>query len=78
MNTYEITKEEIKDMPVMAVGYKAVNYDLTTKGDSQFRYGEKDENIVGKIFKVDGDIQGCKWGLHFQKTLHMFLISMSR
>lgn len=45
MKTYEITKEEIKEMPLLATGYKVVNYDLSTKGDSNFYYGEKGENI---------------------------------
>ena len=67
MNTYEITKDEIKDLEVLAEGYKAINYDLSTKGDFNFRYGEKGEDLIGKIFKVDGDLKECRWGLHFSK-----------
>ena len=66
MKTYEITKAEIDGLDFIE-GYKAVNYDLSTKGDNKFKYGEKGENIVGKIFKVDGEIEECKWGLHFSK-----------
>ena len=67
MNTYEITKDEIKDLEVLAEGYKAIKYDLSTKGDINFRYGEKGENLIGKIFKVDGEIEECTLGLHFSK-----------
>ena len=65
MKTYEITKEDIAGLEIIATGYKAVKYDNGTM--QNFKYGEKGENIVGKIFKVDGDIYECKWGLHFSK-----------
>ena len=66
MKTYEISRDEIDGMEYVE-GYKAVNYDLTTKGDGKFRYGEKGENIIGKVFKCDGDVELCRWGLHFFK-----------
>ena len=66
MKTYEIKKEEVKGEPV-AYGYKAINWDSSTRGDSLFKYGEIDEKLVGKIFRVDGDIAECKWGLHFSE-----------
>ena len=63
--TYEIKREALGELEVLAEGYKAVEYDNSTK--QNFRYGEKGESLVGKIFKVDGDISECKWGLHFSK-----------
>ena len=65
MKTYEITIADIKDLEVLAEGYKVVKYDNGTL--QSFRYGEKGESLVGKIFKVDGNINECKWGLHFSK-----------
>ncbi len=66
MKTYKISKEDIKDLECLEVGYRALNYDLSPK-QGAFRYGEKDENIVGNIYKVDGDITLCNWGLHSSK-----------
>ena len=65
MKTYEIKKSEIEGLELLAVGYKAVNYDNGTQ--QTFRYGEKGENLIGRIFKVDGNVKECKWGLHFSK-----------
>ena len=67
MKTYEIDRKEIEGLPVLAEGYKAIKYNSSTKGDSAFRYGEKGGNLVGKVFKVDGNISECHWGLHFSK-----------
>ena len=67
MKTYKISKEDIKELKPLAVGYKAVKWDLSTNGTSGFRYGEVDEDIVGTIWKVDGAIKECNWGLHFSK-----------
>lgn len=66
MKTYEIKKEDIKEEPV-CFGYKAVNWDCSTKVSDKFRYGEIGENLVGKCFKVDGSIIVCESGLHFSK-----------
>ena len=67
MNTTRIEKSEIANMPILATGYKAVKWDLSTNGNNKFRYGEIGEDIVGSVWKVDGDIAECKWGLHFSK-----------
>ena len=67
MKTYKISKEDIKELKPLAVGYKAVKWNLSTNGTSGFRYGEVDEDIVGTIWKVDGAIKECNWGLHFSK-----------
>ena len=67
MKTIKIEKNKIKDLTILAEGYKAVKYDLSTNGRSDFRYGEKGEDIVGTVWEVDGDIKECKWGLHFSK-----------
>ena len=69
MKTYRITEKEIEGMKPVAVGYKMFNNDFTTAhGD----YDYKDENgsVVGTIHKVDGDIEECRWGLHFSKLPH--------
>lgn len=50
MKTYEITKNEIKDLEVLAEGYKVVKYDNGTL--QNFSYGKKGESLVGKIFKA--------------------------
>ena len=65
MKTYEIKKSDLIGLEVLATGYKAVNYDNGTL--QSFRYGEKGESLVGRVFKVDGNISECKWGLHFSK-----------
>ena len=65
MKTYEIKKSDIEGLEVVATGYKAVKYDNGTM--QSFRYGEKGESLVGRVFKVDGDICECNWGLHFSK-----------
>ena len=67
MKAYEISREEIKDLKPICEGYKAVNYDLSTRGDMNFRYGQKGENIIGKIFHVEGKLEACTLGLHFSK-----------
>lgn len=67
MQTREITREELGKAEVICYGYKAINYDSSTKAGNKFRYGKKGENLVGKIFTVDGEIKECKWGLHFSK-----------
>jgi len=65
METKEIKLEKNKE--IIAEGYKAIKYDLSTKGNSNFRYGKKGDDLIGKAFTVDEDIQECKWGLHFSK-----------
>ena len=63
MKTYEVKKEELKGIEPICYGYKAIKWDSSTlQGD--FNYSE---NPVGKVFKVDGDISECSWGLHFSK-----------
>ena len=67
MKTEKIAREEIAELEVLAEGYKVVKHDLSTNGTSKFRYGQKGENIVGTVWKCDGDITECRWGLHFSK-----------
>ena len=67
MKAYEISREEIKGLEPICEGYKAVNYDLSTRGDKDFRYGKKGENIIGKVFHVEGELKACNLGLHFSK-----------
>jgi len=66
MNTYEIKREELNGAEPICYGYKAIKWDGSTL-QGPFRYGKPDEAIVGKIFRVDGDISTCNWGLHFSK-----------
>ena len=68
MQTREITKEELGKAEVICYGFKAINYDSTTKAGDKFRYGKKGEKLVGKIFTVDGEIQECQWDLYFSKA----------
>ena len=71
MKTFEITKDKAGEF--ICEGYKAISWDSSTEGDSSFRYGEEGENLIGKIFTVDGNIEECKWGLHFSKDpAHVF------
>ena len=65
MKTYEISRDEIKGLEPITEGYKAVKYDGGTQQD--FKYCEMGESLIGRIFKVDGDIEACAWGLHFSK-----------
>ena len=67
MKTFKISKDEIQGLEPLAEGYKAVKWDLSTNGEKEFTYGKIGEDIVGTVWKSDGDIQECKWGLHFSK-----------
>ena len=67
MKTYRISEEEIKGLKPVAVGYKIFNNNWTTKhGD--YDYKDENGNVLGTIHKVDGNIEECKWGLHFSKN----------
>lgn len=63
--TYEMPREKLEGLEVLAEGYKAIEYDGGTKGD--FMYGEKGDTLIGRVFAVDGDLSECKWGLHFSR-----------
>lgn len=65
METIEIQRKELNGAEPLCYGYKAVKWDSGTK--QRFRYGETGEKLEGKIFRVDGDINACSWGLHFSK-----------
>ena len=65
METIEIQRKELNGAKPLCYGYKAVKWDSGTK--QRFRYGETGEKLAGKIFRVDGDINACNWGLHFSK-----------
>lgn len=65
METIEIQRKELNGAKPLCYGYKAVKWDSGTK--QRFRYGETGEKLEGKIFRVDGDINACSWGLHFSK-----------
>lgn len=63
--TYEMSRDQIAGMEVLAEGYKAIDYDGGTKGS--YKYGEKGDNLIGRVFGVDGDLEACKWGIHFSR-----------
>ena len=65
METIEIQRKELNGAKPLCYGYKAVKWDSGTK--HRFRYGETGEKLEGKIFRVDGDVNACSWGLHFSK-----------
>lgn len=67
MKTYKIDKKEIEGMEISETGYKVLHYDLKgLQGD--FSYGDVNENICGNVYKVDGKISLCNWGLHSCKN----------
>ena len=65
MKTYEITTEELKKYKKAGEGFKAVEWNNGTK--QSYKYDETGKSLIGRAFKVDGDISECKWGLHFSK-----------
>ena len=72
MNTYRIDKKDLKNKKVLAEGYKVFKNDWSTKYGN-YCYADENGNVVGTFHKVDGDIEECKWGLHFSKNpFHCF------
>ena len=69
MKTYRISQEEIKDLPVLATGYKIFTHDWTTK-HVNYDYKDENGNVLNTIHKVDGKISECNWGLHFSELPH--------
>ena len=65
MKTYRLKNKEIKDLPVLATGYKILRNDWTTKNG--YDYKDKKGNVLNTIHKVDGNLKECEWGLHFSK-----------
>ena len=59
--TRRVNEDFIKNMQVVATGYKIFNNDWTCKN---YKYGD-DDNVVGSIHYCDGDIELCENGLHF-------------
>lgn len=67
MSTYEIDHKELESLPLIADGYKVIDYDGGTQ--QNFKYTKEiGEPLVGRIFRVNGKIGVCKWGLHFCKN----------
>ena len=65
MNTYRITEKDINGMNPLAVGYKIFKHDWTANGG--YDYKDENGNVLGTIHKVDGNIEECRWGLHFSE-----------
>ena len=59
--TRRVNEDFIKNMQVVATGYKIFNNDWTC---NNYKYGD-DYNVVGSIHYCDGDIELCENGLHF-------------
>ena len=73
MKTYQITRKDIERLKVLEEGYKVIKWDLSTNGDKNFKYGNEEDNLIGTVWEVDGDISKCNWGLHFSKNpAHVF------
>ena len=72
MNTYRIDKKDLKNKNVLAEGYKVFKNDWSTK-HGNYCYADENGNVIGTFHKVDGNIEECKWGLHFSKNpFHCF------
>lgn len=57
---------------MLAEGYKIFKNDWYTK-HGKYCYADENGNVVGTFHKVDGNIEECKWGLHFSKNpFHCF------
>lgn len=66
MKTYRLKEKDIKNKPVLAVGYKVFAPGWETKhGD--YCYADENGNVLNTIHTVAGDISECRWGLHFSK-----------
>ena len=63
--TRRVNEDFIKDMQVVATGYKMFNNDWTC---NNYKYGD-DDNVVGSIHYCDGVIELCKNGLLFCENL---------
>ena len=64
MKTFRICEEEIKDLKPVAVGYKIFKNDWTSKIGG-YDYKDENGNVLNTIHKVGGDVEECRWGLHF-------------
>lgn len=65
MKTYRINEKEIAKLKPVATGYKIFKNDWTA--NNSYDYKDENGNVLNTIHKVDGDIEECKWGLHFSK-----------
>lgn len=65
MRTYIISRDEIKDMPVVAEGYKVFNYDWSTRQNNYMYADPNTGTAVGTIHKTEGDMEKCVCGSHF-------------
>ena len=70
MKTYRINKEDLKNKEVLAEGYKIFNQGFKAR---DYCYADEKGQVIGTFHRVDGDIEECKWGLHFSKNpFHCF------
>ncbi len=66
MRTYQITEKELEQYKKVGEGYKVFKNDWTAKY-GEYDYKNEQGEVLNTIHKIDGDIQECKWGLHFSK-----------
>ena len=70
MKTYRINKEDLKNKEVLAEGYKIFKQGFKAR---DYCYADENGQVEGTFHKVDGNIEECKWGLHFSKNpFHCF------
>ena len=64
--THRISQDEIKDLPVLAEGYKIFNEDWTCRG---YCYANENGTAIGTVHKIEGELIICYNGLHFCEKL---------
>lgn len=64
--THRISQDEIKDLPVLAEGYKIFNEDWTCM---DYCYADENGTAVGTVHEVEGEVRVCINGFHFCRKL---------
>lgn len=60
--THRISRDEIRDLPILAEGYKIFNEDWEC---NEYCYADENGTAVGTVHKVEGELRICHNGLHF-------------
>lgn len=64
--THRISRDEIKDLSVLAEGYKIFNEDWKCM---RYCYADENGTAVGTVHKIEGQLIICSNGLHFCEEL---------
>ena len=64
MKTYRIEKKDLKNSKVLATGYKVFENDWSS-GYGDYNYADEKGNVLNTLHTVEGEIELCRWGLHF-------------